>query len=69
MVELPGLIPVNHPERRELIRLLNRQITSLNRYQDASGRWYQLVDKENTYLETSSSAIYTYAIAKAINKD
>jgi rhamnogalacturonyl hydrolase YesR len=67
-IELLELIPVNHPERQVLIRLLNRQITSLNRYQDASGLWHQLIDKENTYLETSSSAIYTYAIAKAINK-
>lgn len=67
-VELLKLIPDNHPQKQELIRLLTQQIVALNRYQDVSGLWHQLVDKENTYLETSSSAIYTYAIAAAINE-
>lgn len=67
-VELLKLIPDNHPQKQELIRLLTQQIVALNRYQDVSGLWHQLIDKENTYLETSSSAIYTYAIAAAINE-
>jgi len=67
-IELLDQIPDNHPQKQELIRLLNRQIIGLNRYQDASGLWHQLIDKENTYFETSSTAIFTYAIAKAINE-
>lgn len=67
-VELLKQIPASHPQKQELIQLLNRQIIGLNRYQDASGLWHQLIDKENTYLETSASAIFTYAIAKAINE-
>lgn len=67
-VELLDKLPVNHAKRAELIRLLTRQIVGVSRYQDASGLWHQLIDKENTYLETSSTAIYTYAIAKAINE-
>lgn len=34
----------------------------------ALGLWHQLIDMENTYLETSATAIFTYAIAKAINE-
>ncbi len=67
-IELLDRIPDDHPEKHELIRLLNRQITGLNRYQDASGLWHQLIDRSDTYLETSASAIFTYAIAKAINE-
>lgn len=67
-IELLEQIPDNHPQKKELIQLLNRQIIGLSRYQDASGLWHQLIDKENTYLETSASAIFTYAIAKAVNE-
>ncbi len=68
-VELLEQLPINHPKRKELIKLLTKQIIGLSRYQDASGLWHQLIDKENTYLETSSSAMFTYAIAKAINNN
>jgi rhamnogalacturonyl hydrolase YesR len=67
-VELLDQLPVNHPKRQELINLLTEQIVSLARYQHASGLWHQLINKENSYLETSSTAMYTFAIAKAVNK-
>ncbi|MFW5872532.1 MAG: glycoside hydrolase family 88/105 protein [bacterium] len=67
-VELLNKLPHNHPQRQELINLFLRQIVGLSRYQDASGMWHQLMDLENTYLETSATAIFTYAIAKAINE-
>lgn len=67
-VELLDKLPADHPKREELIRLLTRQIVGLSRYQDASGLWHQLIDMEETYLETSSSAMYTFAVAKAINE-
>lgn len=67
-VELLTHLPHDHPKRQQLMYLLTRQIVSLIRYQDASGLWHQLIDKEHTYLETSASAIFTYAIAKAINE-
>lgn len=67
-VELLDKLPKDHPKRDELIGLLTRQIVGVSRYQNASGLWHQLIDMENTYLETSSSAMYTFAIAKAINE-
>ena len=30
--------------------------------------WHQLLDRNDTYLEASATAIYTYGIAHAINK-
>ena len=67
-VELLEHLPANHPQKQELIRLLTKQIVGLARYQHPSGLWHQLIDKTDSYLETSSSAIYTYAIAKSINQ-
>lgn len=43
---------------------------SLLEFQDPSGMWYQIVDKGNAdsnYLETSGSAIISYAIFKAVH--
>ncbi len=34
----------------------------------AAGFWHQLLDRGDSYLETSATAIYTYCIAHAVNK-
>ncbi len=67
-VDLLERLPKDHPKRAVLISLLTRQIVGLSRYQDTSGLWHQLLDKESSFLETSCTAMFTYAIAKAINK-
>jgi rhamnogalacturonyl hydrolase YesR len=66
--ELLNNLPANHPKRAELIRLLLRQIVGFARYQDQSGLWHQLLDKPDSYQETSVTAMYTYAVAKAVNE-
>lgn len=67
-VELLNNLPANHPKRPELIRLLLRQIVGYSRYQDQTGLWHQLLDKPDSYLETSVTAMYTYAVARAVNQ-
>jgi unsaturated rhamnogalacturonyl hydrolase len=64
-VELLKNLPANHPKRAELIRLLLRQIVGYARYQDQTGLWHQLLDKPDSYLETSVTAMYVYAVATA----
>jgi rhamnogalacturonyl hydrolase YesR len=66
--ELLNKLPNNHPKRKELIAFLQRQIIGFSRYQDASGLWHQVIDKENSYLETSGTAMFVYTIAKAVNE-
>lgn len=62
-------LPRNHPKRAELIGLLLRQIIGFSRYQDnATGLWHQVLDKQDSYLETSVSAMFAYAVAKAVNE-
>jgi len=66
--ELLAKLPQNHPKRDKLIELLTKQIVGISRYQTESGLWHQLIDKQDSYLETSSTAMYTFAIAKAVNE-
>ena len=70
MVSLADLIeamPVNHPKRVKLISLLEKQIVGASRYQNANGMWNQLLDKSDSYDESSVTAMFVYAIAKALN--
>ena len=67
-VELLEVLPENHPARPEILALLKAHVKGLASYQSGSGFWHQLLDKEDSYLETSATAIYTFAIARAINR-
>jgi rhamnogalacturonyl hydrolase YesR len=66
--ELLDRLPDDHPKRDKLIELLTKQIVGISRYQTESGLWHQLIDKQDSYLETSSSSMYTYVVAKAVNE-
>ena len=72
LVECLDYIPENHPERKDVIAILQKLAKSVLRYQDAhSHLWYQVVDKGNekgNWIETSGSAMFTYAFAKGFRK-
>ena len=53
-------------ERAFVLDLLRQHIEGLCQLQDKTGLWHQLLDRPDTYLETSATAIYTYCIAHAI---
>jgi unsaturated rhamnogalacturonyl hydrolase len=61
-------LPADHPKRPELMKLLLRQIVGFSRYQDTTGLWHQLLDKPDSYLESSVSAMFVYTVAHAVNK-
>jgi rhamnogalacturonyl hydrolase YesR len=67
-VDLLDQLPKNHSERDTLLALLQRHILGVAQYQSADGLWHQLLDKEDSYLETSCTAMFTYSIARAVNK-
>ena len=66
-VEMLEFLPVNHPGRPEVLAQLKNHLKGLMSCQDGTGFWHQLLDKNDSYLETSATAIYTYAIAKSVN--
>lgn len=67
-IDLLDRIPKSYPLRDTLIALLQRHILGIAKYQSAEGLWHQLLDKQDSYLETSCSAMFTYTIARAVNK-
>lgn len=68
MVELLEVLPKDHTGRAKVLELLRSHIRGLANYQSQKGFWHQLIDKNDSYLETSATAIYTFAIARAINR-
>lgn len=68
MVEVLDVLPEDHPGRREILQLFQAHIQGLASRQSGEGFWHQLLDREDSYLETSATAIYCYCIAHAINK-
>ena len=67
-VELLDVLPENHPSRPAILQLLKAHAKGLASYQSGSGFWPQLLDRQDSYLETSATAIYTYGFARAINR-
>lgn len=68
MTELLDVLPENHPQRKAVLDQYKAHVKGLTYYQSGSGLWHQLIDKNDSYLETSATAIYTYCIARGINK-
>ncbi len=66
--ELLDVLPVNHPQRAKILDLLKKHIKGLASYQSGTGFWHQLLDRSDSYLETSATAIYSYGISHAINQ-
>jgi unsaturated rhamnogalacturonyl hydrolase len=66
--ELINNLPPDHPKRAALIKLLLRQIVGFSRYQDLSGMWHQVLDRPDSYLESSVTAMFVYTVAKAVNE-
>jgi len=67
LVMLLEVIPENFPRRKDLISILEKQIVGASLYQNANGMWNQLLDKPDSYDESSVTAMFVYGIAKAIN--
>ena len=68
MCELLDVLPENHPGRNAVLQQFKELAKGLASYQSGSGFWHQLLNKNDSYLETSATAIYSYCIAHACNK-
>jgi unsaturated rhamnogalacturonyl hydrolase len=68
LVELLDVLPEDHPGRPAVLDLLRAHVRGLAARQSGSGLWHQLLDREDSYLETSATAIYAYSMAKAIDE-
>jgi rhamnogalacturonyl hydrolase YesR len=68
MTELLEVLPEDHPDRKAILELFRAHVRGLAACQGHNGLWHQLLDRNDSYLETSATAIYTFCIARAINR-
>lgn len=68
MSEVLDVLPENYPGRDQILELFREHVRGLAACQSGEGLWHQLLDRNDSYLETSATAIYVYCIAHAINK-
>lgn len=68
LTEVLDALPQDHPERADIIHIYKEHIKGVTAYQSGSGFWHQLLDRNDSYLETSATAIYVYCIARGINQ-
>jgi hypothetical protein len=67
-VELLSVLPENHPGYAPVLALLREHVRGLQETQGKSGLWHQLLDRPETYEETSASAMFVFAATRAINR-
>jgi unsaturated rhamnogalacturonyl hydrolase len=68
MVELLDVLPEDHPLRGRILRLFRVHAQALASLQAGDGLWHQMLDRTDSYTETSCSAMFTYALAKGVNR-
>ncbi|MEO8254457.1 MAG: glycoside hydrolase family 88 protein, partial [Flavobacterium sp.] len=72
LVDVLDYFPKEHPKQKKLVGYLNDLAIALEKVQDPkTGLWYQVTDmggREGNYLEASGSSMFTYALAKGVNK-
>ena len=68
LCEVLDVLPENYPQRDKIMELLRAHVRGLAACQSGEGLWHQLLDRTDSYLETSATAIYVYCMAHAINK-
>ncbi len=68
MAELLSVMPEDHPDRGAVLELYRAHVRGIAGAQGGSGLWHQLLDRNDSYLETSASAMFVFAIARGINR-
>ena len=72
LIEVLDALPEDYARRSEVIDLLKSDFDAILKWQDKdSGVWYQVMDspsREGNYLESTCSAMFTYALLKAYRK-
>ena len=66
MAELLRSLPKNHSRRARILEGYRKMMASLLKYQGDDGLWRQLVDHPETWAETSSTGMFTFAMITGV---
>lgn len=67
LTEVLEALPQEHTEWKNILKLYKAHVAGIAACQSGNGFWHQLLDRNDSYLETSATAIYVYCIARGIN--
>lgn len=68
MAELLTELPKNHPKRARIMQGFQTMMASLLKYQTENGLWRQLVDKPESWEETSGTGMFAFAMVTGVKK-
>lgn len=68
MTELLEVLPADHPGRPKVLAQFRAHVAGLARRQSGTGLWHNVLDRPDSYKETSATAIYAYSIARGVNR-
>jgi rhamnogalacturonyl hydrolase YesR len=66
MAEMLRDLPANHPQRARILQGYRTMMAALLKYQGKDGMWRQLIDHDEAWPETSSSAMFTFAMITGV---
>ena len=66
MAELLRSLPKNHPGRARILDGYRKMMASLLKYQAGNGMWRQLIDHPESWPETSSTGMFTFAVVTGV---
>ncbi len=68
VTEILTYLPEDHPKRNQVLDHYKKHISALISHQDPkSGFWHNVLDKPDSFEETSGTAIFVMCIARGIN--
>lgn len=68
MTELLAELPVDFAGRDRVLHYYRQLMRRLVELQHPSGLWHNMLDRPSTYLETSASSMFVYALARGVNE-
>jgi len=66
MTELLNVLPAENPDRPRILEGYRTMMSSLVKYQSPSGMWNQLIDDPDSWVETSCSGMFTFAMITGV---
>jgi len=66
MAEMLSELPQGHPQRARILKGYREMMAALLRYQGKDGMWRQVIDKEESWPESSSSAMFSFALISGV---
>jgi rhamnogalacturonyl hydrolase YesR len=66
MTEMLRSLPENHPQRARIMKGYRLMMAALLKYQAADGMWRQLIDHDDSWEETSSTGMFTFALITGV---